>query len=422
MKNKDTAPASFFKTLFRYIVIGTGFFFATCLFSALAFVFDNIKISHQIITETQNSSIFLEIASASSLSSEKIAPNFTSEANPYSKTPYQLPEGLTHISINSVAQLKREISYANNNKGHVSLDIEDGVYQLGHTLDIKSDYIALTSKSGRPENVIIQGGKAKNSGIPVLIKVFSNHFSIDGITLQNAKAHLIQIAGEDNADYAVIRNCILQDSYQQLVKISYDKKKRPEISADFGLIENSIFQYTDGMGPNFYIGGVDLHAGNSWIIRDNKFKDIASPGRSVSEHAIHAWTNSYNTIVENNVIEDCDRAIGFGLFNSNENPSIVYQHKGGYIRNNLITHTRNNDPFADVGIILEDSADTLIEGNKIWLEHDYPNAIEYRFPSTHDVVIKDNITNKNIVSRNGGKAALSNNRTNAKREEILGNQ
>jgi hypothetical protein len=392
MNNKYKTSTSIIKSLLKGFVIGTGFIITTSL------------------------------ASASSIPSEIKAPNFTPESNPYLNTPYQNPTGLTHISVSSVAQLMREIKYANNNKGNVLLEIEDGVYQLDRTLDIKADYIVLVSKSGHPENVIIQGGNLQNAGTPVLIKVFANHFSIDGITLQNAKAHLIQIAGEDNADYPVIRNCILQDSYQQLVKISYDKKKRAEISADFGLIENSIFRYTDGIGPNYYIGGIDLHAGNSWVIRNNKFKDIASPGHSVSEHAIHAWTNSYNTIVENNVIEDCDRGIGFGLFNSNEYPSIVYQHKGGSISNNLITHSRNNDPFADVGIILEDSADTLIENNRILLEHNYPNAIEYRFPSTHGVIIKNNITNKNIVSRNGATADLSNNKTNAKREEILGNQ
>ena len=211
----------------------------------------------------------------------------------------------------------------------------------------------------------------------------------------------------------------MQDSYQQLIKISYDKKKRDGISADFGLIENSVFQYTDGIGPNFYIGGIDLHAGNSWIIRNNKFKDIASPGGSIAEHAVHAWNNAYNTIVEHNVIEDCDRAIGFGLFTGKKHPSIVFSHRGGVIRNNLILHKNNNDPFADTGIILEDSADTLIENNRIWLEHSYPIAIEYRFRSTQNVIIKNNTTNKAIVSTDGGKAKLSNNKTNAKLEDVL---
>ena len=360
------------------------------------------------------------IASASNSLIDENSPNFSAKENPFLNVFYSSPADLKNITITSVHQLKRELKNANDNKGYVSLDIENGVYQLDRTLNIKSDYITLNSKSGDPKKVIIQGGNIKNAGIPVLIKVFAKHFSIDGITLQNANAHLIQIAGEHNADYPVIRNCILQDSYEQLLKISYDKKNKPEISSDYGLIEKSIFQYTEGIGPNYYIGGIDLHAGNSWIIRDNKFKDIASPGGSISEHAIHSWNNAYNTTVENNIIEDCDRAIGFGLHMRERYPGIIFSHRGGVIRNNLILHKNNGAPFADTGIILEDSANTLIENNKIWLEHNYPRAIEYRFPTTQNVIIKNNITNKGITSRDGGKAKLSNNKTNANLKDILG--
>ena len=115
-------------------------------------------------------------ALAASISSGKNSPNFTTEANPFLNSPHQLPAGLKHISINSVTQLKREVRNANKNKGYVSLDMEDGVYQLDKTLAIKADYISLNSKSGHPENVIIQGSKMKNAGTPVLIKVFCKSF------------------------------------------------------------------------------------------------------------------------------------------------------------------------------------------------------------------------------------------------------
>ena len=344
----------------------------------------------------------------------------TTEAHPFSNTTDQLPTGLKHITIDSAAQLEHEVKNANKNNGYVSLDIEDGVYQLDKTLAIKADHIALISISGHPENVILQGSMIKNAGTPVLIKVFSNHFSIDGITLQNAKFHLIQIAGEHNADYPVIRNCILQDAYQQLFKVTHGSAD-PKTFSDFGLIENCTFQYYAGIGPNFYIGGIDAHGINGWVIRNNKFKDIASPGKRVAEHAIHIWDDSNDNLVENNLIEDCDRGIGFGMGKAGISPNASYSNKGGVIRNNTIIHSDNNDPFADAGITLEDSADTLIENNRILLEHNYPNAIEYRFQSTKNVVIKNNITNKNIVSRNGAKAKLSNNKTNAKPEDILGN-
>jgi hypothetical protein len=349
------------------------------------------------------------------------APNFTAKANPYLNIEYRYPNGLKEIYIDTVAQLEAELKIANSIGGNTIFLLNDGVYKLAKTIEIKSDHIVLSSKFGQPTNVVIQGSQHKNEGINNLFRVTGKHFVIDGITLQNAKNHLIQIAGESDADYPVIRNSILQDAYQQLFKVSYDLDKRPEISSDFGLIENNIFQYTDGIGPNFYIGGVDIHAGNSWIIRNNTFQDIASPGDRIAEHAIHVWNNAYNTIVKGNTIRDSDRGIGFGMVHK-KHPAIVYSHRAGIIRDNLIIHGDNGDPFADTGIILEDSAETIIINNNIWLGHDYPRAIEYRFPSTTEVFISGNMTNKKISSRDGGQAALKNNIIDARLENILLNQ
>ena len=50
---------------------------------------------------------------------------------------------------------------------------------------------------------------------------------------------------------------------------------------------------------------------------------------------------------------------------------------GGVIQSNLILHSANKYPNADVGIILVESPNTKILDNKIYLEHSYNNAIEY---------------------------------------------
>jgi hypothetical protein len=347
------------------------------------------------------------------------APNFSNSPNPYTDSEFSPPLNLNQIIVQNTKELTQAINKANKSKNGSLLLLNNGVYTLSKTLQIKADSIMVSSLTGLAEDVIVQGSQSPNTGIGNLFRVTGKHFILSGITLRNAKNHLVQIAGESDADFPVIRNCILQDSYQQLLKVSYNKDKTPQISSDYGLVENCRFEYTRGIGPNYYIGGIDLHAGNGWIIRNNKFKDIASPSQHIAEHAIHAWNNAYNTLVENNTFKDCDRGIGFGMGQGNKHPSISYSHRGGVIRNNIIIHNQNNDPFADTGIILEDSPETIIANNKIWLAHDYPNAIEYRFPSTVNIIISNNITNKNIQSRNGANAELNGNTTDARIEDIL---
>ncbi|MBC8386422.1 MAG: right-handed parallel beta-helix repeat-containing protein, partial [Gammaproteobacteria bacterium] len=149
------------------------------------------------------------------------------------------------------------------------------------------------------------------------------------------------------------------------------------------------------------------------------FKNISSPKKNVAQYAIHLWNNANNNLVENNLIEDCDRGIGFGMRLNSSSQNIAYSNLGGVIRNNTIIHSDNDNPFSDTGIGLEDSALTLIENNKIWLGHNYPNAIEYRFSSTTGVIIHGNITNKKISSRNGGVADVFDNITDADLETIL---
>jgi hypothetical protein len=322
------------------------------------------------------------------------------------------------ISISSTKDLRTEISKANKNNGHVTLILEDGTYQVDNTIAIRADHISLISRSQDPTKVIIQGGTDLHSArAGSLIKVSADHFLLSGITLQYARFHLIQIAGEHNADHPVIKNCILQDSYQQLLKVSVGKKDYAAAS-DSGLIENCLFRYTAGIGPDFYIGGIDAHRISGWKIRNNTFTDIASPREKAAEHAIHIWRNSGHNIVEGNTIIDCDRGIGFGMGPSDNNPDNPTTYNSGVIRNNTIIHTALDDPYSDAGITLEGSANTLVRNNRIWLGHTYPNAIEYRFPSSFNIEISNNVTNRKITGRNDAHAILRSNKHSSSLDEV----
>ena len=79
----------------------------------------------------------------------------------------------------------------------------------------------------------------------------------------------------------------------------------------------------------------------------------------------------------------------------------------------MIYHPENHG-YSDVGIGLETVDSVSVYNNTIYLNHNYPNAIEYRFSETNSGIIKNNLTNKSITSRSDGIADVSNNIYNAK--------
>jgi hypothetical protein len=321
----------------------------------------------------------------------------------YAQSPQKL------INVNNTQQLYAALKQANK-YGNTSIILADGEYKADKTLFIKGDHISLYSASGDRNSVVITGTGMKKSGeVNNLVRVSAKHFTLDGITLQQASNHLIQIAGEQDADFPTLRNCVLRDAYEQLLKVSYNNKTK--VSSDYGLIENCDFTYTAGIGPQYYIGGIDVHGGHSWVVRKSHFQGIASPDSKIAEHAIHFWNNTKNILVEDNTIVNCDRGIGFGMQRR--------ANIGGIIQNNLILHSANNHPNADVGIILEESPATKVLNNKIYLAHNYNNAIEYRFSSTKDVEISGNLTNKSIRKRDGASAVLSNNTRSKELSDFL---
>jgi hypothetical protein len=145
-----------------------------------------------------------------------------------------------------------------------------------------------------------------------------------------------------------------------------------------------------------YTGGVDGHGAIGWQVEDNRIEGFWCSG-GLSEHGIHFWSGSADTLVQRNLILDCDRGIGFGLGSSG--------HLRGIIRNNMIWHGPDHG-CSDVGIGLESATDAQVYNNTVFHEHPYPNAIEYRFAASNGLVIANNLSNRRIVSRDGGTTTL----------------
>jgi hypothetical protein len=312
----------------------------------------------------------------------------------------------TSVTVGTSAELQSAISRANSSGGNMTILLRDGTYTLTATQYINAPYVTVASVSGNRDSVIIQGDAMSDSAVvKSIFRVAADYFTVRNITMRRVGWHIIQVAGEVDADYTVISNCVFRDAYEQLLKVSWESTS-PSISGDNGLLENCLFEYTAGIGPQYYIGGIDAHGSKNWIIRGNTFKNIISPSTTVAEHAIHVWDPpSSNTLIEKNLIINCDRGIGLGLGDRGSS--------GGIIRNNIIYHAAGNGSYADVGIGIETCPDVQIYNNTIYFENSYSNAIEYRFSATTNLSIRNNLTNKTILARDGASATLSNNVTNA---------
>jgi hypothetical protein len=310
------------------------------------------------------------------------------------------------INVTTAAELQSAVSTVNGLGGNRVILLADGTYALSDTLYVNAPNVTIAGQAGHRASVIIQGdAMSATANVGSVMRVAGSHFQLHDVTVQKSKFHLIQIVGEANAGSPVIKDCILRDAYEQMLKVSQDPAN-PNVTSDGGLVENCVFEYSAGAGPQYYIGGIDAHGARNWIVRNNTFRNIISPSGTVAEFAVHFWdAPAANNIVEKNLIVNCDRGIGFGLDGRG--------HTGGVIRNNMIYHDANVGQFADSAISLIESPNSQVYNNTILMLNSFPWAIEYRFATTRAVLIENNVTNRPIQLRDGATGTVDTNVTNA---------
>jgi len=240
-----------------------------------------------------------------------------------------------------------------------SVLIQDGIYNITGTwaIQVTTDRLTIQGLSGNREAVILRGRGMHADGHHGFW-VSGNEVTIRDLTVENVRNHCIQT--DIHVDGLTVSNCILRDAGEQILKVPFAEGD-PD-ACENGCVEDCLFEYTAGIGPRDYIGGIDGHFCRNWIVQRNVFRSIASPEYSLAEHAVHFWSWSENTLVENNLIINCDRGIGFGLVGSG--------HINGIIRNNIIYHDETDGGgFADVSIEVTFSNQTWIYNNTIYQTH-----------------------------------------------------
>ena len=222
-----------------------------------------------------------------------------------------------------------------------------------------------------------------------------------------------------------MHNLHIYDCGQQLIKVNSNGSK-PLFWVDDSILENSLLEFIDSSimqktGNSYYTGGIDIHGGKNWRIRDNTFRNIQRKGK-LMEHAVHLWSKSRDSIVERNRFINCYRGIGFGMklrpeghvrqYPDKKGNKPYFDHVGGVIRNNAIFNSRGI--HLESGIELMNVIDVKVVHNTV-VSVDKPFAcIEYRWPNTR-LSIYNNLVSHSILVRNNAKAKLGSNITHAPR-------
>jgi hypothetical protein len=325
---------------------------------------------------------------------ELLSGAFPNNVNP---PPLPAPTGpVVHVS--NVTALAAAVS--NLQSGQTIL-IDPGTYTVTDTLYLPQGIsnVAVRGTSGKASDVVIQGPGMSGS---ILFGFWTGNVSgvtFGDFTIRGFADHaFILNAGTQSP---LIHDVTMIDMGEQFVKSNPD--------GTGGGVNNGIVEYCNigysTTAPSYYTNGVDVHTGANWIVRDNVFTNIRAVG-VLAGPTILFWNGSSGALTDSNTFINCQRAIAYGLDSTKSN-----DNTGGIIRNNFITETMSIG--GDTAIGVNNSAGTQVLNNSIWMNNDYPNAIEYRFSATTGVKIQDNLTNMAIVSRDGATGTVSGNLTNA---------
>ena len=299
-----------------------------------------------------------------------------------------------------------------------TIQLSDGLYSLPQTLVLRIPRITLRSKSGNRLGVVLDGGYAVGD----VLLLTQSDITIADLTLTRSSWHLVHVMPEGGSSSGtMLHNLRGVDGGEQFVKVN----PLGPLYADNGVIRCSSLEMTDegriNVRNNCYTGGIDIHQARGWQIYANLISGFWC-GSGLSEHAIHVWTGSRDTVVDRNLVINSARGIGFGLGSSvsgrsyGDSPcggAANIGHFGGTITNNFVVA---NDArlFAsgagfDTGIGLEQSCETnILHNTVVSTVPPRSSSIEWRFVNTA-ASVSNNLVTHNLLARDGARATLSGN-------------
>lgn len=328
---------------------------------------------------------------------------------------------VVHVDPTMADELRAIVAAAGSG---ATILLANGLYDLSggdasHRLSFETPGVTLRSASGERDAVVLDGGY----GTSELVSILASDVTVADLTLRRAFDHPIHVSGTPGNPISgtLLHNLRIVDPGQQAIKIN----PIGDGYADDGTIECCSIELTDAgraeIRDNCYTGGVDGHQAWGWVVRRNRIAGFWCDD-GLSEHGVHFWNASRDTLVEQNVIADCARGIGFGLgangtsrsYPDDPYPGVGYLgHIDGIARNNFVAAA---DPrlFAtpdgfDTGVGLEQARGARVVHNTVAsTAAPRSSSIEWRFENTL-AEIANNLASDRLLPRDGAAADLAGN-------------
>jgi hypothetical protein len=310
------------------------------------------------------------------------------------------------VRVSTEPQL--QVAVANLSSGQTIL-IAPGTYKLTKTLSVGGrplNNVAIRGAGDRREDVTLVGtGMATRNVDAAPFGIWTgngvNRLLVANMTIRDFAFHPLIFNTGTQAPH--VYNVALIDGGEQLLKSNPDPRGH---GVDDAIVEYSLFAYSS-TSRDTYTNAIDVHGGANWIIRHNWFVNIRAPRGELAGPAILLWRGSSAATVDSNTFVNCQREISLGL----EPTAADTRAGGGIVKNNMIA--RDRSVRGDAAILVAAWPRVQVAHNTVLAGHTYANAIEYRFASTRDVLIENNLTDGEIAARDGAHGTVQHNVTSA---------
>lgn len=329
-------------------------------------------------------------------------------------------------STSNVVNVSTQAEYANalnNASAGDTIVLAAGSYDISNmNVGVSVDNLTVRGENDNMDDVVLfgNGQDVQNDNTFYGFYVTGDNFTVAYLTIRDTWLSAIQLqAGPSNFHAYNVR---LQNSGEQFIKGSSVNNTYGQ-GANYGKVEYCVLEYLNGppnhAGQEGYTNGVDVHGGIDWEVRNNVIIDLHVLSDSIPEYyqtnpAILFWNGANGTLVENNLIINCDRAIALGLVDWHDD----IDHIGGIARNNICVLDENllstyQQSIADAQIITYHCTDAKVHHNTVITNGQTPYSIQARFGVTTGS-FQNNLTDAAIhINRDSAQTTAANNTIDA---------